>query len=351
MITQNGLNLFKMLLTNSCPEPSAFTDIDGNTNYLTSLEATATYFNSYQQYTASSNGSVISGTFGHPSRHTFMPYNRIKTALLNSDTYTTYWSTSTTLTSAPNIYNCSSKTEQTITLNAGDTAKLAWLSIANNYGARFVNVTANSDGVSRGSLNYWYTLGIAGNNPSTNEYFTITLPKCFGSFNSMNVGSQFFGFREMNLFSNLGYSNNAESVDDYDLASPVYNKKLNPTEMRAECSDSKIKFTISFKNFESESISVNEFGLYNYSSPSLSEQPYNPISKLSFNGYKLGNYTTLRFTLYDEVYYSRGYRPNLIVRKVLPQTITIPPDGIATFKYTIDLSEMKAQENIAYEQA
>lgn len=351
MITQNGLNLFKMLLTNSCPEPSAFTDIDSNTNYLTSLEATGTYFPDYQQYINGLEGSVVSGTFGNPERQLFMPWFRIKTTLLNSDTYTSYWSTATTLTSAFKIYNYSSETEQTITLAAGDTAKRAWWGMNNNYGARFANVTANGDGVSRKTLNVWVSLGIAGNYPSTTEYFTITLPKCFGEFNSMDVGNNTFGMREMKIFSNLGYSNSVESVDDYDLNLPVSNKKLNPTEMRAVCSDSKIEFTISFKNFESESISVNEFGLYNYSSSSFTMQPYNPISKLSFSGYKFGNYGNVYVTLYDEVYYSRGYRPNLIARKVLPQTITIPPDGVATFKYTIDLSEMKAQENIAYEQA
>ena len=41
-------------------------------------------------------------------------------------------------------------------------------------------------------------------------------------------------------------------------------------------------------------------------------------------------------------------RPYLIARKVLPQTVTIPAGGVATFKYTIDLSEMQAQENITY---
>lgn len=104
MITQNGLNLFKMLLTNSCPNISAFTDIDGNTNYLTSLEATGTYFNNLQQYTNSSAGTIVTGTFGNPARYMFMPWSRLKTAQFNSDTYTSYWSTAATLTRASQIF-------------------------------------------------------------------------------------------------------------------------------------------------------------------------------------------------------------------------------------------------------
>lgn len=347
MITQNGLNLFKMLLTNSCPDPSAFTNIDGNTAFITSLEETGTYWQSRYFYYSNTTGTTISGTLDARST-TFMPDWRYISRSLNQGTLTNQ---NTASASYSNYINYLSEETSIITIpTAVGSGQPTLLGSFYRNGVYFVFPYMWTDGPASTSNNYFTRVGIYGTAPSNLEYLTITIPKCFNTANTLNIGGA-FGMFSMNIFANLGYSNNAESVDDYDLVSPVYNKSLSPITMNAKLLDKKIEISIAFKNSTSESISVNELGLYNASNEGNYKNPIDVNNKISFNGYQLGNNEHSYFTLCNETYITRGFRPNLIVRKVLPQTVTIPPDGVATFKYTIDLSEMKAQENIAYEQA
>lgn len=357
MITQNGLNLFKIMLTNTCLAPSEFTNIDNGTNFLTSLEVTRTTWGNINDYYNGSAGTVESGTFIANS-NTFMPDNRNRTAQLNLTSYSygstitvNNWRISTTMYNAQNHPNYLAEEISIVTIPVGgELGKSTRLAQFNQTGVIFANPYCRSDGTFSDYLEAWQPLAIYGTPPSDIEYLSITLPKCFYMSEGMGL-SDILGMH-CTLYSNLGYSKDTESVDDYDLKSPVYNKKLCPTEMIARCLEGKLEFTISFKNFESESISVNEFGLYTGFNGYDTNQPFDINNKVSLSGYKFGKGSTYYYdsqvTELDEVYITRRIRPNLIARKVLPQTVTIPPDGIATFKYTIDLSEMQAQENITY---
>lgn len=357
MITKNGLNLFKIILTNTCLAPSEFTNIDNGTNFLTSLEVTRTTWGNIDDYYNGSAGTVESGTFMANSS-TFMPYNRNRTAQLNMTSYSyetikniNNWRVSTTMYNAQNHPNYLAKEISIITIPVGgELGKPTRLAQFNQSGVTFANPYCSSIGTFANSIEAWQPLAIYGTPPNDIEYLSLTLPKCF----YMSEGMGLTDILGMNcqLYSNLGYSKDTESVDNYDLNSPVCNKKLNPIEMTAKGLEGKLEFTISFKNFESESISVNEFGLYTGFNSYYYNQPLDINNKVSLSGYKFGKGSTYnqdtQVTEVDEVYITRRIRPNLIVRKVLPQTVTIPPDGIATFKYTIDLSEMQAQENITY---
>ena len=358
MITQNGLNLFKIMLTNTCLAPSEFTNIDNSTNYLTSLEVTRTTWGNINDYYNGSAGIVESGTYWANSSQ-FMPDIRQRTAYLNQTSYdysgnsitVNNWWVTTSMPNAQDYPNYLAEEEIVVTIPAGgELGKPTRLAQFNQKGILFFNPYCSSNGTRNTSLEYWQPLAVYGTPPNDTEYLTITLPKCFYTDNAVYLENA-LGVSRCKLYSNLGYSKDTESVDNYDLSSPVYNKKLNPVDMTVKCLEGKLEFTISFKNFESESIAVNEFGLYT-NTESYYSQPIGVDNKVSLSGYKFGEGSTYnydsRITEYDEVYISRGYRPNLIARKVLPQTVTIPPDGIATFKYTIDLSEMKAQENIVY---
>lgn len=359
MITQNGLNLFRIMLTNTCLKPSEFTNIENGTDFLTSLEVTRTTWNNINDYYNGSAGTVESGTFRAFSR-TFMPEARNRTLQLNLTSYdysgngvtVNNWNARSSMYGAQNYSNYLAEEEVVVTIPVGgELGKPTRLTQFNQSGVSFFNARCYTDGTFSYGLEYWQPLAVYGTPPNDTEYLTLTLPKCFYTDNGMYLDSV-FGVNYCILHSNLGYSKDTESVDNYDLSSPVYNKKLNPVDMEVRCLEGKLEFTISFKNFESESISVNEFGLYIASDNYDYGQPIDADNKVSLNGYKLGkgstHYYDSQVTEYDEVYISRGIRPNLIARKVLPQTVTIPPDGIATFKYTIDLSEMKAQENITY---
>ena len=349
MITQNGLNLFKVLLTNSCLDPSDFTNVHNGTDYETSHATTIPFYPNKNSYYNGSEGTPFTGTFVMGVSG-FMPYFRNKTAQLNVGADTRYWTASTTMTGGYMNYLPEGSEVITIPSGVGSNNPTQLMTYkATNYGVGFANIWCGSTGTLSTGLYGYSPFAIFGTAPSKPEYITVNFNKRFYTSSYLNM-SNLFGAANMYIYANLGYSNNTESVDDYDLASPVFNKKLNPIEMTARSSDGKIEFTIAFKNFESESIFVNELGLYN----SAESQPIYAGKKISLNGYKFGRYSSNIYdsalTLYDDMYITAGIRPNLIVRKVLPQTITIPPDGIATFKYTIDLSEMKAQENIAYEQ-
>lgn len=359
MITQNGLNLFRIMLTNTCLKPSDFTNVENGTNFVTSLEVTRTAWNNINDYYNGSEGTVESGTYRANSAM-FMPGNRNRTAQLNQNSYNysgngmtiNNWNTRNSMYNAQNYSNYLAEEEVVVTIPVGgELGKPTRLAQFNQSGVLFFNARCQSNGTFYPDLDYWQPLAVYGTPPNDTEYLTITLPKCFYTDNGVYLSSV-FGVDNCLLCSNLGYSKDTESIDNYDLSSPVYNKKLNPVDMEVRCLEGKLEFTISFKNFESESISVNEFGLYIATGSYNYSQPINADNKVSLNGYKLGQGSTAyydsRVTEYDEVYISRGIRPNLIARKVLPQTVTIPSDGIATFKYTIDLSEMKAQENITY---
>ena len=357
MITQNGLNLFKIMLTNTCLAPSEFTNVDNGTNYLTSLETTRTTWNNINDYYNGSAGIVESGTF-QANSNTFMPDNRNRTAQLNMTSYSreatmdiNNWRVSVTMHNAQNHPNYLAEEVSIVTIPVGgELGKPTRLAQFNQSGVTFANPYCSSTGTFANSLEAWQPLAIYGTPPNDIEYLSLTLPKCFDSSEGLSLGDVFGMYCQ--LYANLGYSKDTESVDNYDLSSPVYNKKLNPIEMTAKGLEGKLEFTISFKNFESESISVNEFGLYTGMNGYDYNQPFDINNKVSLSGYKLGRGSTYYYdskvTVLDEVYITRKIRPNLIARKVLPQTVTIPPDGIATFKYTIDLSEMKAQENITY---
>lgn len=359
MITQNGLNLFKMMLTNTCLAPSEFTNIDNDTDYVTSLGATRTVWNNINDYYNGSVGTIESGTFIAVSS-TFMPYTKNRTAqfnqtsLYNSSILTVnVWKTTRTMNNAPYNPNYLAEEVSIVTIPVGgELDKSTRLAQFNTNGVLFANPYCNSTGITGTSLEFWQPLAIYGTPPNDTEYLSITLPKCFHTEAGAVSLYEIFGAQNCSIWSNLGYSKDTESIDNYDLSSPVYNKKLNPIEMAVRCLEGKLEFVISFKNFESESISVNEFGLYTSSQGYADGQPIDSKNKVSLSRYKFGKGSTYYYdssiTEYDEVYVVRGIRTNLIARKVLPQTVTIPPDGIATFKYTIDLSEMKAQENITY---
>lgn len=359
MITQNGLNLFKIMLTNTCLAPSEFTNIDNSTNFLTSFEVTRTTWNNINDYYNGSAGTVESGTY-EANSYQFMPEAKNRTAQLNQTSYdysgnsitVSNWGTTASMYGAQNHANYLAEEEVVVTIPVGgELGKPTRLAQFNQSGVTFLNARCQTNGTFGTSLEYWQPLAVYGTPPNDTEYLTITLPKCFYTNNGLYLDNV-FGVNRCILHSNLGYSKDTESVDNYDLSSPVYNKKLNPVDMTVKGLEGKLEFTISFKNFESESIAVNEFGLYISADDYEHSQPIDANNKVSLSGYKLGKGSTYYYdsqvTEYDEVYISRGIRPNLIARKVLPQTITIPPDGIATFKYTIDLSEMKAQENITY---
>lgn len=359
MITQNGLNLFRMMLTSTCLKPSDFTNIDNGTNFVSSLEVTRTNWNNINDYYNGSAGTVESGTF-KANPYQFMPDNKNRTAQLNMSSYdyngnpvnvSNWWVTSSMYNAQANP-NYLAEEEVVITIPVGgELGKPTRLAQFNQSGVTFLNAFCSSNGTYNNNLEYWQPLAVYGTPPNDTEYLTITLPKCFYTSNGMDL-SNVLGMNRSTLYANLGYSKDTESIDNYDLSSPVYNKRLKPVDMAVRGLEGKLEFTISFKNFESESISVNEFGLYIGSSGYIYEQPIDANNKVSLSGYKFGKGSTYYYdsqvTEYDEVYIIRGIRPNLIARKVLPQTVTIPPDGIATFKYTIDLSEMKAQENIVY---
>lgn len=353
MITKNGLNLFKIMLTNTCLQPSEFTNIDNHTDILTGLTSTITYWSRSDDFVQGSAGTIISNSkyFSHSS---FMPWTKV-TGTLNQfkadETISTNkWSCSTSLKG--NYINYKPEEVSVITIEPDalvDSAKyLKYISGDFFFSVPFPYGVSELEWRSYGPM---YIYGIP---PKDTEYLSITLPKCFNSSWTtdypLDIGYGLLGISYLYLYANLGYSNKTESMDDYDLNSPVYNKKLNPIYMSAEQQEGKIKITISFKNFESESISVNELGLYTGSIKGAGEQPLYKNHEVSLSGYQFvyTTYLTTVAALGDTAYATRGIRPNLIARKVLPQTVTIPADGIATFKYTIDLSEMQAQEDITY---
>ena len=184
---------------------------------------------------------------------------------------------------------------------------------------------------------------------ANNEYITISYPAAFNTNHVFQGSAVLLGVHN-NFVFNLGYSSDTESVDDYDLSSPVYNKKLNPIQFKVENTNSKLVFTCTFKNYETESITVGEFGIYSLFINDSNRTPIYPddIKTLESGRYLVADYRYAHIPITNEYICGADEAPYLIARKVLPQAVTIPPDGVATFKYTIDLSEMQAQENITY---
>lgn len=363
MITRNGLNLFRIALSNSCIDVSDFTNIENNTEYLTEESTVLTSYLQDNYTQGIGTGIEISGTFRATSG-TFMPDYRGGTGTLNGTRYAdasklvTYsqWNVSTALNNCTNTPLYAPVEVSTLTIpSLLHTEHPNMLAQFNQSGISFVYPRCTTgSGLISNTLIGFQPLGVYGLSPDEDEYLYITLPKCFNNTAaSMNIGGTFSGgISWLTLMANLGYSRDTESIDDYDLKSPVYNKKLCPLTIKWESNNGTIIITIAFKNSEAESITVNEFGIYASSKGEIYQQPINIHNKVSKSGYKVGYGSTYYYdtqkTLGDYVYVTRGLRPNLIARKVLPQTVTIPAGGVATFKYTIDLSEMQAQENITY---
>lgn len=355
MITQNGLNLFKMALSNSLISPSDFRDINNNTDYVTEQTSVLTYY-LQQSYTQGSGTPVeMTGVF-RPHIRDFMPYERNETAHLNGSTISNY-NTSSSFNYHTNSQLYFPEEVSTLTIPALlHTENPNMLAQFNQDGIRFCHPLVRSGtATTNDNMQAWQPLGVYGLSPDEDEYMYITIPKGFQSNSQrwLNVYGKFSGgLAPTSIIANLGYSSDAESIDDYDLKSPVYNKKLCPLTIKWESNNGTITITVAFKNSEAESITVNEFGIYCTSQINSDRQRLNPTHTVSMSGYKVGfgstGYYDTNKTLGDYVYITRGISPNLIVRKVLPQAVTIPADGVATFKYTIDLSEMQAQENITY---
>lgn len=210
-----------------------------------------------------------------------------------------------------------------------------------------------STSINKESFEYIDDICPIGTSGDNTEYITLSFPPAFFNPDLINVDlRQLTGDYNTSILFNLGYSGDTESIDDYDLSSPVYDKKLCINRIEIKSVENGLEFTAKFVNKEAESITVREFGIY-YAARNSSNYPKLRLSdKINSGTYSLGSiyngYDTNTMYIADLGFIAPLTAPYLIVRKVLPQAVTIPPDGVATFKYTIDLSEMKAQENITY---
>ena len=344
MITRNGLNLFRTLLSKSKVNLSKITNIDGKANFVPETHiGTVSSFQNWD-YNGIPN-SVITASY-KGTIDFYMPDYVYNSCSFNFDGNTGNFSTTQNynLTSSKNYLPA---TVYTATLEPiGDTnvsSILATINVPN------LNVFYNTNSTFTTYAESFQPIGIYGIRPTDTKYVEVTLPKRFGHTYNLDL-SKGIGARVCDLFVNLGYSGDSESIDSYDLNSPVYDKRLCPTSMEYKAVDNKLIFTIAMRNYESESITVRELGLYIRGGHTY---PVIENTMLSVEGYKIVQVSTYyagqRPLMFDECAIGTNMpRPILIARKVLPQAVTIPPDGIATFKYTIDLSEMQAQENITY---
>ena len=363
MITQNGLSLFRALLSSTAIKPTDLTNTNGRSDIITEKTVSGVYFTDTSKLSFSESWITGSGTFYNEfpifySRaslymNDYLSFtnpagvnkdNVMSTILetyingtLNNNTQTHYFAPTEQTFTIPINQNVSTITPLA-TLTVPACRHLGNFSMTSNVSSNFNSKNA----ITRGAI--W---GIPPH--ANNEYITISYPAAFNTNHVFQGSAVLLGVHN-NFVFNLGYSSDTESVDDYDLSSPVYNKKLNPIQFKVENTNSKLVFTCTFKNYETESITVGEFGIYSLFINYSNRTPIYPddIKTLESGRYLVADYRYAHIPITNEYICGADEAPYLIARKVLPQAVTIPPDGVATFKYTIDLSEMQAQENITY---
>lgn len=363
MITKNGLSLFRALLSSTAIKPTDLTNTNGRSDIITEKTVSGVYVDNTDGVSLSESWITGNGTFynefpifytrGSLYMNDYLSFTNnagtnkddIMSTILQTYINTTLNNNTATHYFAP--------TEQTLTIpinqNVNTITRLATLTVpVGRYLGRF-SMTANN--YSNFNARDIMTRGVIWGIPphANNEYITISYPAAFNTSHTFQGSLQLLGMNN-NFVLNLGYSSDAESVDDYDLSSPVYNKKLSPIQFKVENANSKLVFTCTFKNYETESITVGEFGIYSLFVTDQARAPIYPdnIRTLESGRYLVSDYRYGNNPMTNEYICGASQSPYLIARKVLPQAVTIPPDGVATFKYTIDLSEMKAQENITY---
>lgn len=363
MITQNGLSLLRALLSSTAIKPTDLTNTNGRSDIITEKTVSGVYVTDTDNFSLSESWITGSGTFYNEfpifySRASIymnnylsftnsqgMNKDNIMSTILQTYIDRTLDNNTQTHYFAP--------TEHTFTIpinqNVNTITQLATLTVPT--GRYLGNFSMTTNAYSNFNSKNIITRGVIWGIPphADTEYITISYPAAYNTSHVFRGSGELLGTLN-NFVFNLGYSSDTESVDDYDLSSPVYNKKLNPIQFKVENSDSKLIFTCTFKNYESESITVKEFGIYSLFVNTDSRAPVYPdnIKTLESGRYLATDNRYAHNPITNEYICGTNESPYLIARKVLPQAVTIPPDGVATFKYTIDLSEMKAQENITY---